>query len=575
MRLTDVADSRSRYHSVWVALAEDFVRQRIETGQATVHDAVSIIIFGSDTHVLVNCVPTDWVLYNILVDVYYGRCSSKSMNKKLLSPSGHGYYLPALKLAHTLLENTAQDSSATLCLAILSDGRPSDCNGHLVSARKHILECVENIASNFGKRLSVHGIGMGASDNFDILREVTTVVKEYSCEGEFTVPSLSAAGLGKAFSSLATSVTNSQRSWSIGGGLTARPMRQVTREKASNVPFFTEVVDSNEFNIYMGTNVSRAVYVKRSRTFEFAPLQSKDARGVAIKKVAFGEGGERLAFQFFEVASDRTTVVGESLVAKLSRFIEDCERDFPDIEAEADDNGLISKWAARDRFVRKFCERQNVAFSIAEEFNKKLDLIKRLDLDTPRVTFLECSVYYVQQEGGAESALLVEKKLDGKFSKWNGNNGFVHLSQTPKQKLGKRRRTMSSIPEDDDIIVIDIDTPTFQGNDCIFFSASEVAQAFSHFSFHHTEGKMIICDLQGEHDRRNKVLRFTDPVIHYHDRQNPGKRNNYGRTDFGWRGIEKFFDNHQCNQLCGLVNRGFRSCRDQRVGDGSKRCRQF
>jgi hypothetical protein len=29
----------------------------------------------------------------------------------------------------------------------------------------------------------------------------------------------------------------------------------------------------------------------------------------------------------------------------------------------------------------------------------------------------------VQQEGGAESALLVEKKLDGKFSKWNGNNG--------------------------------------------------------------------------------------------------------------------------------------------------------
>jgi hypothetical protein len=84
-------------------------------------------------------------------------------------------------------------------------------------------------------------------------------------------------------------------------------------------------------------------YEKRSKTFEFAPLQSKDACGVAIKKVAFGEGGERLAFQFFEVASDGTTVVGEALVAKLSRFIEDCEQDFPDIEAEADHNGLISK----------------------------------------------------------------------------------------------------------------------------------------------------------------------------------------------------------------------------------------
>jgi hypothetical protein len=164
-------------------------------------------------------------------------------------------------------------------------------------------------------------------------------------------------------------------------------------------------------------------YIKDTKTFEFAPLQNKDACGVAIKRVAFGEGGERLAFQFFEVASDGVTVVGESMVAKLSRFIEEGEKKYLDIEDEIDENGVSSKWAARDRFVRKFCERQNAAFAIAEEFNKKLDLIKSLDPDTPRVTFLECSVYYVQAEGQTESALLVEKKLDGKFTKWNGNNG--------------------------------------------------------------------------------------------------------------------------------------------------------
>jgi len=164
-------------------------------------------------------------------------------------------------------------------------------------------------------------------------------------------------------------------------------------------------------------------YKKDAKTFEFAPLQNENAHGVAIKKVAFGEGGERLAFQFFELASDGETVVGDPLVAKLSRFIEEGEMDFPDIEAEADENGAQSKWSVRDRFVKKFCERQNAALAVAIEFNKKLDLIRKLDPDTPRVLFLDCSVYYVQKDGNAESALLVERKLDGKFTKWNGNNG--------------------------------------------------------------------------------------------------------------------------------------------------------
>mmetsp|Transcript_1147 Transcript_1147/g.2962 ORF Transcript_1147/g.2962 Transcript_1147/m.2962 type:complete len:93 (+) Transcript_1147:1645-1923(+) len=45
----------------------------------------------------------------------------------------------------------------------------------------------------------------------------------------------------------------------------------------------------------------------------------------------------------------------------------------------------------------------------------------------------------------------------------------------------------------------------------------EVAQAFSHFSYIHSGRKALICDLQGTHVRRESMLYFTDPVIHYHD----------------------------------------------------------
>jgi hypothetical protein len=255
MRQTDVTDSRSRYQSVWIAVAIDFIKYRIDTGQATEYDAISIVLVGDEPHVLVSCVPTDWVLFNHIVDIYDGYCFAPSVKKRLLTPCGHGNFLPALKVANGLLERKAPHSSATLALAILSDGRPSDFNGNWVSARKYILECVENIAAKFGKRLSVHGIGMGSADKFELLREVTTVVKEYSCQAEFYVPGLSAVGLGAAFSSLATSVTESV----MAGGPKPRLMRPVSREKASNVPFLTEAVDSTEFDIYMGANVSRAV----------------------------------------------------------------------------------------------------------------------------------------------------------------------------------------------------------------------------------------------------------------------------------------------------------------------------
>ncbi len=147
-----------------------------------------------------------------------------------------------------------------------------------------------------------------------------------------------------------------------------------------------------------------------------------------MKKKAFGEGQERLAFQFFEVAADGVTVVGEPKVAKESRFIDDSfEGDGDNDEtANADNNDVDNK--SRDKFAKRFCSIQNQAKSIAEAFNKKLDSISTLDPQTPRVSFINCSVYYLEDDQRGEFAVIVEPKLEGKFEKWNNNNGVSQIT---------------------------------------------------------------------------------------------------------------------------------------------------
>jgi hypothetical protein len=76
----------------------------------------------------------------------------------------------------------------------------------------------------------------------------------------------------------------------------------------------------------------------------------------------------------------------------------------------------------------------------------------------------------------------------------------------------------------------------------------QAMEAFSHFSYHHSGGQMIVCDLQGRHryDRfsgRRSRFELTDPAV-------CSRRRNYGPTDLGEKGIESFFANHECNQFC-------------------------
>jgi hypothetical protein len=74
-------------------------------------------------------------------------------------------------------------------------------------------------------------------------------------------------------------------------------------------------------------------------------------------------------------------------------------------------------------------------------------------------------------------------------------------------------------------------------------------QAFSHFTYHYSsrflrhriKSPIMVVDVQGVGDI------FTDPQIHSEDGQG------YGMGNCGYDGIKKFFNTHECNELCRFV----------------------
>uniref|UniRef100_A0A6U2Y647 Alpha-type protein kinase domain-containing protein n=1 Tax=Paramoeba aestuarina TaxID=180227 RepID=A0A6U2Y647_9EUKA len=70
-------------------------------------------------------------------------------------------------------------------------------------------------------------------------------------------------------------------------------------------------------------------------------------------------------------------------------------------------------------------------------------------------------------------------------------------------------------------------------------------QAFSHFTYHASNGTMLICDIQGVGDL------YTDPQIHTLNLlQQKGMTGFGGRGNLGTKGFERFLRSHRCNAIC-------------------------
>jgi hypothetical protein len=567
MRTGDVWGSRTRLLAAWIAVALDFLAHRLETGTATSMDVISIVSLGPEAKVVIREQPSSWVLYNQLIRMH---------RKNKVPSSGHGPYLPSLAIAEKLLTRNT-NASCALALSFLSDGRPSDWFLDRSKTKREwsslLAERVGELAKKFGRRLTFAAIGIGNSDDFDTLKEMVDAASDYGALSSFRLPSMTCSGIGDAFTSVAVSLTTTQTEMTDVNTLKQRKVRNVLRESKKKAAMPIEVVSSADFYIYPLARVKRSVYKewivgnKRMTHFEYISLQHPDAKYVAIHQEAFGEGAERLAFRFYEVAADGRTIVGRHMVAKESRLV---------LEEHADER-------SRKDFVRTFCETQQVARRLAEKFNEKLSKIPRIDQATPKVTFLDCSIYQLDDMFLGKQSVLVEDRLDeSKWFKWNANNGYVEGKKTPTFTEEIMRSALTSLDKIDlNIIEEGSDDEDEEESDederhivPILYTPSQVAQAFSHFSYCESRRRRLVCDLQGVYDEKNNVLRFSDPAIHYYNHLREDRRMVHGRTDRGRKGIGMFFETHKdnCSLLCKLSTGGFR--RVHRGGPRKKNARQ-
>ena len=562
MREADMWGTRTRLSAVWLSVALDYIAHRLEAGEACGFDVVSIVTLCEEPQVLIRDRPWTWALYNEVVDFY---------NQPLrYKPVGHGPFLPALEKAHQLLTRNSA-SSCAISLCFLSDGRPSDQIrstpvGETVQGL--INTKIEDLAKRFGRRLSFYAIGIGDLDNFNTLESMVDTAKDYGVKAFFQLPSNTSSDLGSVFTSAATSLSTSQTEMTDVRTMRQQAIREVLRESRRLAAIPISEVSEAEFFLYPLDNVTRTVYSeiivdgRRSKTFETVSMINPDTRYVAFCKEVFGEGAERFAYRFYELAADRKTILGKPLVAKESRLVLDTE---------------YTDTRARELFVKTFCETQQLARRIGEKFNRKLDKLRRVDPRTPRVKFLDCSIYKISDVNTGDQSVLVEERLDESlWFKWNCNNGYVEgMEAAPRYSNEQLRDAVSNLATLDAIAEGDSDEESEDNSEidkptAIVFSPSEVAQAFSHFSYIDSYRRRLVCDLQGVYDQDENVLLFSDPVIHYHhpDGEHLGdhRRNRYGRTDRGRAGIAMFFDTHHefCGHLCRLVCRGFRKPRRYR-----------
>lgn len=182
-----------------------------------------------------------------------------------------------------------------------------DCTSFVRSDRVGLL------SANFRRRLSVATVGFASRDqDFPVLEAMAEAARSAGAKGDFYRPELSSAGLASAISSTVSTLTatKSHLSTTVMAPPAARgrralpPIQEVQKESA-------ECDDADGWKVYVG-GIARWEYVPFSRPSPLSPLPCFDklqlewqetgprwptADGIAIRKLPFGEGAERMVFK--------------------------------------------------------------------------------------------------------------------------------------------------------------------------------------------------------------------------------------------------------------------------------------
>jgi len=208
------------------------------------------------------------------------------------------------------------------------------------------------------------------------------------------------------------------------------------------------------------------------------------AGDVARREKPYMRGGMRLVYGFQDAKVVNDT--DSWMVAKSSRFLDAALNDRRTVEAHAKSTAVARFLAAR------FNEASRSDRSAGEQ---------------PTLFFVPCFVYDVEGELLGESSevsrhFCAERYLPGVFMKYNSNNGWVHDGSMRHQ---------------------------------------DAVQAFLHFSYAATGGRMMVADLQGV--ARSAEVLLTDPQVLSLEAA-------FGPGDLGASGMRKCLAAHRCGPAC-------------------------
>ncbi|KAL3919188.1 MAG: hypothetical protein SGILL_003880 [Bacillariaceae sp.] len=595
MRDDDVDGARCRLDGVWTSLARDYVQLQLEKKTCSLFDVVSVIAMKQKATVLVECEPMSYILYNKLVSF---------RDWDVVKPQDHGFYMPAMKEAARLLSINPH-GACSLSLIFFSDGKPSD---HMkdtqeFSWRQHrrvskdLVEMAGDIGSKFGRRLNFMCIGMaGQDEKFDTLRNMAEEAKLFGCQANFQRPNLESTALSKIMtSSVASSLATKTEMSSMKTGSSRLVRTDVERER-SNAPddhrvnedwrvFQTSNKDQYVQNVWISRECRENAAQRRAGVL-VGNLKNPGPQSynVALKKKAFGEGAERLAFKFRHVGA-KGKFIGPVLVAKESRFVEDL--------LSSTENYLTSH---RHAYHKSFMRTQAEASKLAKKFNDAIDELDDIPYnEVVRIKFLKPYIFELEDSKNDKMInLLVEPMIFGKYKKFTDNFGqqsFVKRDFGEENKgvdltvaaalLGReynetaQATTVAPGPfaggglgmiaegdseEEDDEYSSDGEDGRYgvsSYTDTSNLRDEDYLLAFSHFTYVHSGGKYMVVDLQGalQTDAEGrKTYLLTDPAIHHRSHRTLGgtKSRQYGRTDLGRKGMRAFFETHRCNCLCKL-----------------------
>ena len=558
MRTPDVPGFRTRAEAVYDCLVRNFVREQVQTG-AGKDVVVTLITMSDEARVMIRTKPLNESLIPEIQQI--GRRPPKS----------HGNYLPALDRALEVMTEDAPNRASVLLL-FFSDGAPSDqsemecehgvpvfqidrkqdplmqhrsagqawaCRGKVQDKLKRLcLDRVKRIGQVFGRdKVILRTLGFGPPrEDFRLLEELASTLPR----GEFMKLGLDVNNLRTAFSSLSSSMTELRTE---GGGRVLTPRRDKVVDKQQKVDLSSQSVCGRDgWWIYSFQDFLGKFDLHSNGEFKKRVLSSGGG-GLALLEQPFAEGAERMVYRCTEIEvpkSKEHAWYRDPIDIGQKDLMEALRCGMRLICKEAKDVETLK--LGRD-FHERFARVQHDAAILAMQFNRRMP--------TPKpewnVSYLPTSIYGcyhgIDHWGYPEGKIwvLVEAELEGKFTKWNNNAGAVRGPAAAGASSSLGIGSMGILEEEDEE----------DEEAAAPIELNEVPQAFSHFSYEHSRGKQLVCDIQGVWNPEDGFV-LTDPVVHYVSSR--GTKHKNGATDKGLEGVKRFFATHKCGALCANMN---------------------